>query len=250
MADNFSHENLDVYQKALHFAARIDVIASEWSGGNAFVDHLIRSSESIAVNLAAGCGFRKPDQKAKCADYVLGSILESAACLDIAHVKRLLEDNTRTKGKHFLLDMYKMATGLRNAWEQRNDGIGEQQSAYNACHGDVVFCHEELDAYRKGLAFMDWFTELQQGNDIPGRLRETLDKSATSIALNIAEGNGRYSTRDHKRFLRIAQKSAMKCGAYIDLAVQRGIIPEPEARKGKDHAVSTTNLLIGLEKAL
>ena len=38
-----------------------------------------------------------------------------------------------------------------------------------------------------------------------------------SIALNIAEGSGRATTEDRKRFYSIARGSAMECAAISDL---------------------------------
>jgi len=34
--------------------------------------------------------------------------------------------------------------------------------------------------------------------------------SGTSVVLNVAEGNGRYSELDHRRFLEVAAASAVK----------------------------------------
>ena len=47
-------------------------------------------------------------------------------------------------------------------------------------------------------------------------LLRCVDKSATSVLLNVAEGNGRYSELDHHRFLEIAAASAVKAAAYLD----------------------------------
>ena len=51
------------------------------------------------------------------------------------------------------------------------------------------------------------------------RLDRQVDKAATSVVLNIAEGNGRYPEGDRRRFLDIAEASAVKAAAYLDLCV-------------------------------
>ena len=43
----------------------------------------------------------------------------------------------------------------------------------------------------------------------------------TSVVLNIAEGNGRDPEGDRRRFLDIAEASAVKAAAYLDLCVPR-----------------------------
>ena len=54
------------------------------------------------------------------------------------------------------------------------------------------------------------------------RLRSTvkdqLERAALSIALNLAEGRGRESTADQKRFFRIAMGSLRECQAVFDIA--------------------------------
>ena len=42
-------------------------------------------------------------------------------------------------------------------------------------------------------------------------------RPATSVLLNIAEGNGRFPPEDRGRFLDIAESSAVKAAAYLDL---------------------------------
>lgn len=57
---------------------------NNWDNYHAFVNHLSRANESILLNLAEGC--RSHSRKAKniYIDYSIGSLLESAACMDIA----------------------------------------------------------------------------------------------------------------------------------------------------------------------
>src|SRR5690606_22653725 len=49
-------------------------------------------------------------------------------------------------------------------------------------------------------------------------LRDQLDRAAQSIALNLAEGRGRSSLKDQKRFFAIAFASARECQAILMLA--------------------------------
>ena len=48
----FDHEKLQVYGKALDFAAKAAAWTSNWDKKHALVDHLSRATESIVLNLA------------------------------------------------------------------------------------------------------------------------------------------------------------------------------------------------------
>ena len=51
--------------------------------------------------------------------------------------------------------------------------------------------------------------------------------------MNIAEGNGRYSELDHRRFLDIAAAAAVKVAAELDLAMRRHLIESGVCRPCK-----------------
>src|SRR5262249_24082847 len=82
-----------------------------------------------------------------------------------------------------------------------------------------MFDHEKLDAYRLSIEFIAWvgafLDELSRGGR-PGAVKH-LDEASTSVALNIAEGNGKRSVPDRVRFLEIARGSALECAACLDV---------------------------------
>jgi four helix bundle protein len=51
----------------------------------------------------------------------------------------------------------------------------------------------------------------------PANLRDQLQRAASSIALNLAEGSGKTSRKDQLRFYEIALGSLRECEAAIDL---------------------------------
>jgi four helix bundle protein len=60
-----------------------------------------------------------------------------------------------------------------------------------------------------------------------------LDEASTSVALNIAEGNGKRSIPDRVRFLEIARGSALECAACLDVLVVRKKVSAEAAMGGK-----------------
>ena len=99
----------------------------------------------------------------------------------------------------------------------------------------MTFDHENLDVYRVALAFVAW------AHGICGRLkglhrhsRDELLRASQSVVRNIAEGNGKWSPPDRRRYLEIARGSAQECAATVDILTVCGAISELEANTGKD----------------
>ena len=69
------------------------------------------------------------------------------------------------------------------------------------------FDHEKLDVYRRAIDFIAWLSGLIEGAVRFGDVKDQLDRASTSIALNIAEGNGKYTPKDRCRFFDIAHAS-------------------------------------------
>ena len=85
---------------------------------------------------------------------------------------------------------------------------------------------------------------------MPARIsaRDQLERASTSIALNIAEGNAKFSDQDRLRFWQIAQGSAFECGACLDVLVARDLLRAVEAVKGKEQLESIVKMIVGLRK--
>jgi four helix bundle protein len=71
-----------------------------------------------------------------------------------------------------------------------------------------------------------------------------LDRASTSIPLNIAEGNGKYTAPDRCRFFDIARGSALECAACLDLLVAKKRLAQAEP--GKEILVRIVSMLVGL----
>ena len=73
---------------------------------------------------------------------------------------------------------------------------------------DRWFDHEKLDVYRESLVFVGWLSGLLETVLRAGDVKDHLDRTADSIVLNIAEGNGKYAPKDRCRFFDTAHGSA------------------------------------------
>jgi len=91
------------------------------------------------------------------------------------------------------------------------------------------FDHEKLDVYQESIRFVSWVNELLEKVPKSLAVHNQLDRASTSIPLNIAEGNGKYTPADRCRFFDIARGSALECAACLDVLVAKnrmGQLPE------------------------
>lgn len=108
----FSHERLNVYKKALDFIHYTNGILSRIQYKSEIKEQLDRSSISILLNIAEGNGKFSGKDRCRYFDISMGSTLESAACLDILFVKKIITEEERYRGKEILNDIVAMLIGL------------------------------------------------------------------------------------------------------------------------------------------
>ncbi len=58
----------------------------------------------------------------------------------------------------------------------------------------TYFDHEKLDVYQEAIAFCGWIGELLSQISAKAAAKDHLDRASTSLPLNIAQGNGKFST--------------------------------------------------------
>jgi four helix bundle protein len=108
------------------------------------------------------------------------------------------------------------------------------------------FDHEKLAVYQSSLEFIRWATALLEPLPKSLAVHEQLDRASTSIALNVAEGNGRYTSPDRCRFFDHARGSALECAACLDVMVAKGRATTEQADPGKAILLSIVSMLFGL----
>lgn len=107
--------------------------------------------------------------------------------------------------------------------------------------------HTKLDVYHRALDLLDLIDRLLDG--LPaGRahLKDQLDRAATSIVLNIAEGAGEFSLPDKQRFYRMAKRSATETSAITDILGRRGQAPADQLQPIQDLIVRVVSMLTKL----
>jgi four helix bundle protein len=153
MPHYFPHENLEVYAHAVSFAKFAAAPIDSWPAVFAVCDQMDRATESVVTNLAKAACLNKTQNRIHWLECSLGSVLECAACLDVAYRRHLVP-----------------------AAEQKRE-----------------------------------------------RYTRRIDELSTSLTINIAEGNGRFSKVDHSKFVSIAEDAGTKLAAYLDLLTAAAI---------------------------
>jgi four helix bundle protein len=111
------------------------------------------------------------------------------------------------------------------------------------------FDHEKLKVYQVAVEFVAWITKLRDELNIKIQVTDHLDRASDSMVLNIAEGNGRFTSKDRCHFFDIARGSALECSASLDLLVAKKIIKSERIEIGKEMLVSIVSMLVGLIKS-
>src|SRR5438876_219792 len=110
------------------------------------------------------------------------------------------------------------------------------------------FDHEKLEVYREAIAFSAWLTTLLEGTVRVGDVKDQLERASSSIPLNIAEGNGKYTPKDRCRFFDTAHGSALECAAGLDVLVAKSKATPEQILSGKEKLQRTVRMLMGLIK--
>jgi four helix bundle protein len=76
-----------------------------------------------------------------------------------------------------------------------------------------------------------------------------LDRASSSVPLNIAEGNGKFTAPDRCRFFDIVRGSALECAAALDVLQRKSLATDRQVLKGKACLLEVVSMLVGLVKS-
>ena len=109
-----------------------------------------------------------------------------------------------------------------------------------------MFDHEKLRVYQEALQFAASVESILQQAKKSASLYDQLDRARTSVLLNIAEGNGRYTAADRCRFFDMARGSTLECAACLDLLAIKNAITAEALKANKDVLEKIVSMLVGL----
>jgi len=110
----------------------------------------------------------------------------------------------------------------------------------------MSFHHEKLTVYQRSLEFAAWSQDPSESLRKKTSTRDHLERAGDSIALNIAEGNGKFSQEDRARFFQIAHGSALESAASLDLLVARRCCDSNAIAKGKSILEEIVKMLFAM----
>jgi four helix bundle protein len=115
----------------------------------------------------------------------------------------------------------------------------------------MPFDHERLEVYQVALEFFDLADEVVE--HLPrgrGHLADQLTRASLSIVNNIAEGAGKFSKGDKRRYYSSAMGSSTESAAMLDVCLRRKLISDETHRHGKHLLDRIVAMLTKLAKML
>ena len=95
------------------------------------------------------------------------------------------------------------------------------------------FSHEKLDVYLAAIEYVGWAYRYCEGLKGHRNAKDQLLRASQAIPLNIAEGNGKATDGDRRRYFEIARGSALECGAVQDVLQVCGALSAEDNSKAK-----------------
>ncbi len=111
------------------------------------------------------------------------------------------------------------------------------------------FDHEKFAVYQTSLEFVSLTNSINK--QLPKRkayLADQLQRAASSISLNIAEGAGEFSKNEKARFYRMAKRSTTECAAILDICSKLQLIDQSNHVKSRELLIRIVSMLTKLVK--
>jgi len=243
MEYHFDHEKLEAYQQSIQFIAWTTPLIDQLEKSIAVRDQLDRASISIPRNIAEGNAKFSMKERCRYLDIACGSAMECAAALDVLAAQKRMISSKGRDGKLILYHVVSLIMGLRKSAQNR---VAEESAPYGLEMRKYLFDHEKLEAYQQAIRFVAWVTPLLDQLKVSKTVLDRIDRNSTSVPLNIAEGNAKFSMKDRCRYLEIANHSAVDCAATLDVLVAQKRLSVDEIGEGKLILHQIVSLVIGL----
>jgi four helix bundle protein len=109
-------------------------------------------------------------------------------------------------------------------------------------YDEVKLEHERLEVYGLALRLHAASCALVPRRELR-TLRDQLERASLGVVLNIAEGAGRVSGPDKRRFYEMARGSATESAAIIDVLRVRSLAPPDACAEARTLAVRVVQIL-------
>ncbi|OGS07733.1 MAG: hypothetical protein A2204_00165 [Elusimicrobia bacterium RIFOXYA1_FULL_47_7] len=116
----------------------------------------------------------------------------------------------------------------------------------------MSFLFEKLEVYQKAIDLAEKIDVLCDAITQKGtcHLIDQILRASTSIALNIAEGNGRWHKNDRKNFFWIARGSTYECVPLLERLKRKQLIDAQTHEKLVNELEVINKMLSGLIKGI
>jgi four helix bundle protein len=110
------------------------------------------------------------------------------------------------------------------------------------------FDFEQLKVYQKALDFIDGIFDLYRNmsQDQKIAIGSNLVRAGLSIANNLAEGNGKRSKKEKKRYFGISLDSTRECISVFNVLKRQHLIKEDQYKELRLSGKEITSMLWGL----
>ncbi len=115
------------------------------------------------------------------------------------------------------------------------------------------FGFQDLGIWQRAIDFADHVIDTADSLDTDKkhfRLIEQLEAAGTSVALNIAEGKGRYSKKEFIQFLYIARGSLYETITLLTIFRKRDWINNDSFQQLSNEAEELAKMLVGMIKSI
>jgi len=114
----------------------------------------------------------------------------------------------------------------------------------------MTFMFEKLEVYQRAVDLAEKIDRLTETFPTTGHYHviDQLRRASLSISLNIAEGNGRWHTKERKNFFWIARGSAFECVPLVELCRRRKLMTEETCAALKAELEILSKMLTALIK--
>lgn len=82
-----------------------------------------------------------------------------------------------------------------------------------------------------------------------GHLSDQFTRASLSIVLNIAEGAGKHSKPDKRRYYLTARGSATESAALLDVCYRLRLLDEKDLKTGKERVTRIVSMLVKLARS-